>query len=303
MRKRAGLALIAGGVLLAAHLNGRGGADGPAVFLDSYRWEMDDPRFGGFSALEIGEDGRAFLAISDKGAWVSGKVLRDGAGRITGMEAGPIGLLRGEDGKPLRGRRVDAEGLALGADGGIFVSFENAIRVVHYPTFDAPAETLPGHPDFKVMPNNFALEALATGADGVLYTLPEGMTAPDGAIPVYRFRKDSWERASSIPRRGNFDPVGADFGPDGRLYILERRFNPFYAVFGFASRVRSFRPADDRLEDERLELESPLGRFDNLEGLAVWRDAGGAIRLTLISDNNMHALQRTEIVEYRLPDS
>ena len=44
-------------------------------------------------------------------------------------------------------------------------------------------------------------------------------------------------------------------------------------------------------------------RHDNLEGLAVWRDDSGAIRLTMISDDNFNLLQRTELVEYAVPET
>jgi hypothetical protein len=43
------------------------------------------------------------------------------------------------------------------------------------------------------------------------------------------------------------------------------------------------------------------GTHDNLEGLDVWADAEG-LRATMISDDNFRFFQRTEIVDYRLPD-
>jgi len=92
--------------------------------------------------------------------------------------------------------------------------------------------------------------------------------------------------------------VGADFGPDGLLYILER-YN--IGLLAFASRVRRFKVHDDRIGNEEFILETPIGAYDNLEGLSVWRDAGGHIRLTMISDDNFSQQQRTEIVEFRLP--
>jgi hypothetical protein len=45
-------------------------------------------------------------------------------------------------------------------------------------------------------------------------------------------------------------------------------------------------------------LRSAAGTHDNLEGLAVWRDVGGHIRLTMISDDNFRFFQKTEFVEY-----
>ncbi len=54
--------------------------------------------------------------------------------------------------------------------------------------------------------------------------------------------------------------------------------------------------------DETLLLETASGTYDNLEGVSVWRDAGGRLRATMISDDNFKFFQRTEIVEYALPD-
>ena len=53
---------------------------------------------------------------------------------------------------------------------------------------------------------------------------------------------------------------------------------------------------------ETTLLETPMGMFDNLEGLSVWRDATGAVRATLISDDNFFVLQQTQIIEFQLPD-
>jgi hypothetical protein len=91
--------------------------------------------------------------------------------------------------------------------------------------------------------------------------------------------------------------TGADVGPDGRLYVLERSFS---ILGGFASRVRRFAIGRDGLTDETLMLETPPGRHDNLEGISVWQDDDG-LRMTLISDDNQRFFQRTELVDYRLP--
>ena len=55
------------------------------------------------------------------------------------------------------------------------------------------------------------------------------------------------------------------------------------------------------LTAERTLLQTDPGTFDNLEGLAVWRDATG-LRATMISDDNFLALFRSQIVEFRLPE-
>ncbi|MGB7262337.1 MAG: hypothetical protein WBC68_09710 [Albidovulum sp.] len=39
-----------------------------------------------------------------------------------------------------------------------------------------------------------------------------------------------------------------------------------------------------------------------MEGLAVWRDTQGDIRLTMVSDNNFVLFRPTEIVDYRIAE-
>ena len=269
-----------------------------ADYLGSYRWSLRHADFGGFSGLEVSPDGMQFVAISDRGLVIEGRFKRDN-GRITGVEAGELHALRNVDGGALGRYEVDAEGLAQDANGRLDMSFEAVHRVWSYARATAAAEDLPRHADFEGMQNNSSLEALAIDANGVLYTLPERSGKMTRPFPVYCFENDAWRIAFTIPRRGEFLPAGADFGPDGRLYLLERHLA---GIFGFQTRVRSFRIGDGKVEDERTLIQTSAGTHDNLEGLSVWRDASGAIRLTMISDDNFRAFQSTEFVEYRLTE-
>ena len=268
-------------------------------YLGTTSWRARDPRLGGMSAIELSPDGSRFTALSDRGAVTTGRFSRDAGGRISAIDAAPLHLLKGAGDAPLRARRADSEGLAIGPDGTAYVSFEGAARVLRYPRLDGPAENLPEAPAFRKLPPNAALEALAIAADGTLYTLPEGRLDSRDPIPVWRLRpgktgKGQWERAFTIAKQGRFLPVAADFGPDGKLYILERQFD---GLAGFASRVRRF--TQDGTGETVLQTE--LGTHFNLEGLAVWRDAQG-IRLTLIADDNFKFFLSTQIVEYRILD-
>lgn len=268
---------------------------------ESYRWTSDAPAFGGFSALSLSADGKRFTAINDRGRWLQGQIQRDAGGRITGVQTTPLRGLRGQGDAVLTGIRADSEGMAIAPDGTVYVSFEGVARVLRYDTLAGPAANLPDHPDFRTLQINSSLEALAIDRKGRLYAVPERSGAVDRPFPVYRFANGRWDKRLSLPRRGPFLPVAADFGPDGRLYLLERHFTIWLGPAGFASRVRSFALTGDGFTDERTELETPFGQHDNLEGLSVWRDGTGALRLTMVSDDNFIALQRTEIVEYRLP--
>lgn len=292
---------VVGLILCAAVLLGQTASTNPPMppgFLSAYHWESDDPLFGGFSAIALTGEGRDFVALSDRGNFTAGWVLRGQDGKIAGLAAAPIRPLKGPDNLPLGDYRRDSEGLAILPDGRVFVSFELIARVAFFPTLDSLGTVLPKSEAFRSMQRNASLEALAVDPAGTLYTLPERSGSPSAPFPVYRYKDGVWDQPFTLPRRGMFLAVAADIGPDGKFYLLEREF---HGLAGFASRVRRFTIGPDALTDEETLLQSATGQHDNLEGLSVWRDQAGQLRLTMISDDNMLFLQRTEIVEYRVP--
>jgi hypothetical protein len=297
MPKRPLLALTAG-ALLVLGLQGSASQTHPAGFLSAFVWQMEDDNFGGLSGIELSEDGQSFLAITDRGGWTRGTIARDADGLISAIDAQPVRLLRGRFEAALDTGRNDSEGLAVTADGTIYISFENVARVLRYDSIDGPAANLFTPRQFSSFQTNSALEALAVAPDGTLYTLPERSGKLDRPFPVWRFRNGKWDQPFGLRRDGGFLAVGADIGPDGRFYLLEREF---HGLTGFASRVRSFQLSETGLSDERMVFTSAVGQHDNLEGLSVWRDTKGTIRLTMIADDNFYFFQTTEIVEYGIP--
>ena len=298
MRQRSLLG-IAGGLILSAGLEGSAGPTPPPGYVSEFIWEMQDPLFGGFSALAVSDDGARFTALSDRGAFTEGVFTRDRKGAISAISAGPLSRLRGAGTAALPAARADSEGIAIGADGSTYISFEGVARVLRYPRLNGPAEAMPIAKEFARMKINAALEALAIDAEGTLFTLPERSGAADRPFPVFRFRSGTWDSLLAIPRHGAFLPVAADFGPDGRFYLLERSFR---GLPGFANRLRRFEYSPKGFSGGKTLFETPSGLHDNLEGLSVWRDAENRLRATMISDDNFNPLQNTEIVEYLLPD-
>nr|WP_281493276.1 esterase-like activity of phytase family protein [Yoonia sp. F2084L] len=262
-----------------------------AVFLGSYEWSVTDPRFGGFSAIEVTPDGSGFIALSDRGSFVEGRFERE-RGIINDVELTGLHRLTNENGVALQGKENDSEGLAVGAEGLLWVSFEAAHGIRKFDGIDQPASPLITSAAFERLQINSSLEALAIGPDGALYTMPERSGRATTPFPVYRFKDGVWDQPFDIRRTGPYLISGADIGPDGLLYILERDF----AGIGFRNRIRRF--ALDG-SNEELILETGLRTHDNLEGISVWKDTDG-LRITLISDDNFRSFQRTEIVEYRL---
>lgn len=267
----------------------------PAFRVDA-RLVLNDPSrwFGGFSGAEISSTGDKLTLINDRARLVSAALTRKN-GRLTGAAMGRPVRLRAPDNRLLRAQSADTEGLAIGAGGKLYVSFEHNSRVAEVDPETGRAHPLPRHPDFARFEKNKGPEALAIHPDGTLYTLPERSASRRAAFPLYAYRNGIWRVTHKIPRRGAFLTVGADFDAEGRLYLLERAVSPL----GFRSRVRRFDLDPARPSEETLLTTHP-SQYDNLEAITIWRDPQGQIRATLISDDNFLSLQQTEIVEFIL---
>lgn len=233
---------------------------------------------------------------TDRGMFVRAQITRDGD-QISAMERIEIIPMIGKNAKPMTPFRTDAEGLAIGEDGRVFVSFEGWHVVMDFDAIDVQGFNLPRSDVMRGLPRNSGLEALAIDAEGTLIAIPERSGDLNRPFPVLRFRHGTWDTKLSVSRWDGFLPVGADFGPDGRLYLLERKFLGFW---GFASRVRSYEMGEDALQDEQILLRTKSGRHQNLEGISVWSAPDGALRVTMVADDNFWSWLNTEIVEYRL---
>lgn len=268
-----------------------------AEYLGSLAWRASHDWFGGFSAIHVSGDGRQAWVLSDRAMLVSARLDRDGD-RIVGVRIVDHEPLKSSRGRALRGGVGDSEGLALAPDGSFYISFEGVHRVAHYATPKARGRVLPRPAEFDELERNGSFEGLAIDAQGRLYTLPEKSRTANGDIPVYRWDGRAWSAPFVLPQRGRFLPVAADFGPDGRFYVLERAV----ALIGFRSRLRRWQIDGDTPTAEETLFQTGTGTHDNLEGLSVWRDGQGRLRATMISDDNFMPFQRTELVEYTLPD-
>lgn len=252
----------------------------------------DHAAFGGFSGLAI--QGSRLLAVTDTG-WMLEADLVESSDGLSLHRAGFRPLLD-TDGQTFSKSGGDAEGLAL-RDGALWISFERDHRIVRY-TGDRPATTIRDN-DFERMSSNSGLEALAALPGGGLLAIAEGDVA--GGFPVYVANENDRLFIGRLPRTSRHDVTGADIGPDGRLYLVLRDYIP---LVGLSIRIQRYHLTADGLPDpatrEDLAVFDESSGIDNMEGIAVWTDATGRARLTLISDDNFNPLQRTLILDFEI---
>lgn len=263
-----------------------------------YHWSEADRQFGGFSGLAMVAEGAEFLAVTDRGWLYRAEVRRDPGGRVTGVTTGWKGRFLDNKGVEVTDFTADAEALEVAPDGTVLVGFEGYTRVAAF----RPPDMMPAPQHqwdrFRRYWGNAAFEALAILPDGGLLAVLE---APDETgLRTVIGRDRQWREGPVLTAAGGFQATGATIGPDGRLYLLERRLSYFA---GYATRIRRFAYAAGRFGPGETLLETAPGEIDNMEGISLWRDAGGQTILTLISDDNFLPVQDTLLVEYDLVEA
>lgn len=258
------------------------------------------PEFGGFSAIEVSADGARAVMLSDRAHWLEGRILRrDGA--LSGLGDARLRPALPPDSPPIR---RDAEGLAI-ADpdlaGPRIVSFERLHRIEALEAEGGPADPVPNSVDAQGWTGNSGLEGLAHAPDGRLLAIRERGETHDGPVPAWWIEEGGRTTRIELPRLRELSLTGADFGPDGRLYVTARGFD---WLTGFAFAIWSYAVEGDALTDPR-ELLSLAGveGADNAEGIAAWRGPDGRVRLLVVTDDNFNLLQRTLLYEFAVPPS
>lgn len=261
----------------------------------------DDPRFGGLSALRIAADGVRFVAISDFGWRVDGRLMFGADGKLAGVEQVTLVPLRSRRGRSLPDlgkHESDAESLVLEPDGGILVGFEGDDRIVRYPPKGA-ASNMAAPPGLRQAPGNSGLETLVRLDDGRLLAITEGLKVDDGVRGWISAKAGAWQpfvwRTS-----GGFVPTDATQLPSGDLLVLERRFPPVGARLRLLplAAIKAGAVLDG---SEIARLEGAL-QVDNMEGIDARTGPNGETEIVLVSDDNYSFLQRTLLLMFRLAD-
>ena len=109
--------------------------------------------------------------------------------------------------------------------------------------------------------------------------------------------------AYDVQENLDHDAAAGALLPSGDLLVLERKFSWTTGLFIRIRRIKLADVAPGALVDGRVLFEADLGyAIDNLEGLSVHRGANGETVLTLVSDDNFSALQRTLLLQFTLAE-
>jgi hypothetical protein len=279
---------------------------GALTFRGGLILESDHRAFGGLSGLRVAADGR-FLAVTDKGYWLRGRIVARDSRPIAIADAEMAPIL-GPDGRPLNRRGwYDAEALAWD-DGAVYVGIERVNQIVRFDYakdgLRARGQPIAVPPGVKTWPHNQGIECLAvapagTPLAGTLIALSErGLDARGNLLG---FLIGPAGGAFTLKRSDEFDVSDCAVTLRGDLLVLERRFS---WTSGLAMRIRGVPLAAIKpgaLVDGRQLIVADMGhQIDNMEGLSVHRSADGALVLTLVSDDNFSPLQRTLLLQFTL---
>jgi len=266
--------------------------------------------FGGFSAIRVEADGANFLAVSDKGHWLRGRIVYDGT-HPAGVADAEMAPVLGHDGKPLATRGwYDTESIAR--DGGIvWLGIERVNRIVRLNVgrdgLLARANPIPVPAGITSLPHNKGLECLEFVPSGLplahaLIAISERGLDEAGNIKGFLLHDRRWSEFS-FKRIGDLDVTDCAVTPKGDLLILERSFSRLRGVAMRIRRVPLAAIQSGATVDGPVLIEADMNyQIDNMEGLSVHRAADGALVLTLISDDNFSMIQRTLLLQFTLEE-
>ncbi len=268
----------------------------------------DEPAFGGISALHMEPDGSHFLALTDNGSWLRARIVYED-GKPAGIADAEMAPMLGPDGRPLAAPGwFDTESLAE-ADGMLYVGIERVEKIVRFnyrrDGLKARGEPIAVPDDFKTFTFNKSLECLTVpppGAPlaGVLIAVTERSLDAQGNHRSYLLKGDKVARFS-VKRSDGFDVSDCTILPPADLLLLERSYSRLRNIRMRIRRIPLALIKPDTLVDGKVLIVADFAyQIDNMEGIAVHRNADGETIITLVSDDNFSFIQRNLLLQFAL---
>lgn len=268
--------------------------------------------FGGLSGIGFTGPDNQLAMVSDRGNFISGRLLYDETLSPVGLIGVQIEPIRNSSGDELpRAYTRDAEALAVimrdGQPRAVRVGFENLTRVADFALVDGrptgPARVVEIPRWLSDTRTNETIESVciappASPIAGSTLLIAEGIFDDNNRHRAHLLGRN--DRGPLTYRAGGgMSPTDCAFLPNGDLLVLERGI----ALFAFRMRLARVPAADVKpganMRGEVL-LETAGAGIDNMEGLAVHTAPDGSTRITIISDNNFNDWQRSLLLEFSL---
>ena len=189
-------------------------------------------QFGGLSSIRVGANGSNFLAVSDRGFWLRGRITYDGEAP-TGIADAEVAPMLYNDGRPITARGwYDTE--ALAEDGGfVYVALERVHRILKFDYGKrgllARGTLVPVPPEMGKLPSNKGVECLmvapkGSSIAGALIAISERGLDDAGNIRGFLIGGPKPGLFSFKPS-DEFDVVDCAITPNSDVLILERYFS------------------------------------------------------------------------------
>jgi hypothetical protein len=269
-------------------------------YVDGWSLSSGDRDFGGLSSLMI-EDGK-FVSLSDIGAVI--RFGMDANGKISGASVNPLPRGCATDADK---RDRDSESIARDpATGTYWIGFEWRNVICRSDARLAKAERLVKPEVMKHWAKTGGPEAIVRLADGRFLIFAE-FAKGDGALPeiVIADRDPTgpdarFSRALYMAPEHHFSPTDAAELPDGRLLVINRRFEPpayFSARLSLLDRI----PANVNgiVTGKTIAKFGRPGLTSNFEGVAISNE-GGRTFVWLVSDDNYMWIENTYLLKFEL---
>ena len=272
--------------------------------------ELTSPHreFGGLSAIRVAADGANFIALSDNGHWLRGRIIYHDNVPV-GIADAEIAPMLAADGRTLVSQRwADTESIA--EDGSmLYVGIERRHQILRFDYGKdgllARGQPLPQPAGLRKLPWNKGLECLVAVPKGLrlagtLIGISERGLDANGNIQAFLIGGES-PGELSVKRSDDYDVTDCAVTPDGGLVILERHFSLRRGAAMRMRRIALSAVVPGALLEGPVLIEADFGyQIDNMEGLSINRDARGDLVFTLVSDDNFAAIQRTVLLQFTL---
>jgi len=286
------------------------GTFGQLIFRGGLALVAQDDTFGGLSGLTSTGSNQQVSFVTDRGSFVAGQLAYDESGRLFGLIGVTVEPMQNSQGDPLpRQYAKDAEGIDTiyrnGDPVAVRVVFEHLTRVADFDLI----EGVPGGAAREVSIPQWLTDLRTNASLESVCVAPPASPIAGSTLLLTEDHDDGaghhsgWllGQADKGPISYQKDPLvyptACAFLPNGDLLVLERGL----AFLSFTVRLRLI-PAQDVRPGALMtgtELFSVSGsNVDNFEALGVRTLPAGETRVTIVSDDNFNAFQRTLLLEF-----